>query len=98
MNAFAIGAALLLAVCSAITYIRSEKVIREHGSRWKVFAVYALITVLAAAAVFAFSDCFMIFNIAANGNMVMRILALLVYYGSLLLYGAVLWKRAYLKQ
>ena len=46
MNVFAIGAALLLTVCSAITYIRSEKVIREHGSYRKVFAVYALITVL----------------------------------------------------
>ncbi|MDO5439702.1 MAG: lysoplasmalogenase family protein [Erysipelotrichaceae bacterium] len=50
--------------------------------------------IFTAAVIFALSDCFMICNIVTNGPMLLRILALLVYYGSLLLYGAVLWKRA----
>ncbi|MBR2551616.1 MAG: hypothetical protein IKF05_01310 [Erysipelotrichaceae bacterium] len=50
--------------------------------------------IFATAVIFALSDCFMIYNIVTDGPMLLRILALLVYYGSLLLYGAVLWKRA----
>jgi hypothetical protein len=50
--------------------------------------------VFAAALVFAFSDCFMAANLLTQSSILMKILALLVYYGSLLLYGAVLWKRA----
>jgi hypothetical protein len=49
--------------------------------------------IFAAAAIFAVSDCFMVINILTDGSTLMKILALLVYYGSLLLYGAVLWKQ-----
>ena len=49
--------------------------------------------VFAAVLVFAFSDCFLFFNSYFQGTMLMTILALLVYYGSLLLYGAALWIR-----
>ena len=45
-----------------------------------------------AAAVFALSDCFMVLNNVMNAGMFLKILALLVYYGSLLLYGIVIWK------
>ncbi|MBQ3292499.1 MAG: hypothetical protein IJH43_09105 [Mogibacterium sp.] len=51
--------------------------------------------VFAAALVFAFSDCFMIANVFGHGTMLMKIMALEVYYCSLFLYGAVLWKRNY---
>ena len=51
--------------------------------------------VFAAALIFAFSDCFMIANIYGHGSMVMKILALEVYYGALLLYGTVLWRKNY---
>ncbi|MBR2801782.1 MAG: hypothetical protein IKE21_04170 [Erysipelotrichaceae bacterium] len=51
--------------------------------------------VFAAAAIFAVSDRFMILNIVMNSSMPLKILALLVYYGSLPLYGTVLWKRNY---
>ncbi len=51
--------------------------------------------VFAAALIFAFSDCFMIFNKISHGSMIMKVLALEVYYCSLLIYGAVLWKRNY---
>ncbi|MBR2810911.1 MAG: hypothetical protein IKD69_05960 [Solobacterium sp.] len=51
--------------------------------------------VFAAALVFAFSDCFLFVNSYFQGTMLMKILSLLVYYGSLLLYGATLWKRNY---
>ncbi|MBR3227862.1 MAG: hypothetical protein IKF68_04890 [Erysipelotrichaceae bacterium] len=50
--------------------------------------------IFAAAMIFAFSDCFMIVNILTDGALIMRILALLVYYISLLLYGTALWKRS----
>lgn len=50
--------------------------------------------VFAAALIFALSDCFLVFNMLTDSTMIMQILALLVYYGSLLLYGAVLWKRS----
>ena len=46
-----------------------------------------------AALIFALSDGFMIVNIVTNGSMFMKILALAVYYGALLIYGALLWKR-----
>ena len=49
--------------------------------------------VFAAALVLAFSDCFMFIKDYFQGTMLMKILALLVYYGSLLLYGAALWQR-----
>lgn len=49
--------------------------------------------IFAAAVIFAGSDIFMIVNIMTGGSTLMKILALLVYYGSLLLYGAVLWKQ-----
>lgn len=51
--------------------------------------------VFAAALIFAFSDCFMIANTFGDGSMLMKVLALEVYYCSLLLYGAVLWNRNY---
>ena len=48
--------------------------------------------IFAAAAVFVLSDCFMVLNNVMNAGMFLKILALLVYYGSLLLYGIVIWK------
>lgn len=58
-----------------------------------VFSLSLERMVFAAAIVFALSDCLMIANKFGGGGMIMRIIALEVYYGSLLLYGAVLWKR-----
>ena len=51
--------------------------------------------VFMAALIFAFSDCFLLVNNFFHGTVLMRILALLIYYGSLLLYGAALWQRNY---
>ena len=46
----------------------------------------------AAAAVFAVSDALMAINMVTNAGMAMRILALLVYYGALILYGIAIWE------
>ncbi len=50
--------------------------------------------IFAAALIFALSDCFMVINMLISSNIFLKILALLVYYGSLLLYGTVLWQRS----
>jgi hypothetical protein len=43
-----------------------------------------------AAAVFACSDIFMVFNILTDSGFLMKLTALLIYYISLLMYGRVL--------
>ncbi len=48
--------------------------------------------IFAAAVIFAFSDLFMFFNMFSGGTIVMLILALLVYYFSLFLYGWGVWR------
>lgn len=50
--------------------------------------------IFAAALIFALSDCFMVGNMLFNSTILMKILALLVYYGALLVYGTVLWQRS----
>lgn len=45
-----------------------------------------------AAAVFACSDLMLIANIATVGTVLTRLIALLVYYASLILYATVIWK------
>ena len=47
-----------------------------------------------AAAVFACSDLMLIANIATGGTVLTRLIALLVYYASLILYATVIWKSA----
>ena len=49
--------------------------------------------IFAAAAVFAVSDLLMIGNILFSGGTGMRTLALIIYYASLLLYGAAIWEK-----
>ncbi len=48
--------------------------------------------IFCSALVFAFSDIFMVFNILNDGSMLMKFMALLVYYISLFLYGAAIWQ------
>lgn len=50
--------------------------------------------IFAAALIFALSDCFMVGNMLFNSTILLKILALLVYYGALLVYGTVLWQRS----
>ncbi len=47
-------------------------------------------SVFMAAAVFACSDIFMVFNILTDSGFLMKLAALLIYYISLLMYGKVL--------
>ena len=47
-------------------------------------------SVFMAAAVFACSDIFMVFNILTDSGFLMKLTALLIYYISLLMYGRVL--------
>lgn len=56
MTGFALGTSLVLSACSLVTYFKSEKLAGENRSYRKVFAVYAVITVLAAIAVRVFQQ------------------------------------------
>lgn len=48
-----------------------------------------------SAVVFALSDCFLVYNMLADSNMILKTLALLIYYFSVLLYGVAIWEISY---
>lgn len=51
--------------------------------------------IFVSAVVFALSDCFLVYNMLADSNMILRTLALLIYYFSVLLYGVAIWEISY---
>ena len=48
-----------------------------------------------AAVVFAISDCFLVYNMIVDSNMILKTIALLIYYFSVLLYGVAIWEISY---
>ena len=51
--------------------------------------------IFVSAVVFAISDCFLVYNMIADSNMILKTIALVIYYFSVLLYGVAIWEISY---